>query len=83
MELMDRLQGVSDDVEILMNERCLCIGDVVISKDEHGKCAILDAMKAPNMLQDNLISLYIQKDDSQIMTIIFLFLFSIISKNSS
>ena len=48
-ELMDRLQGVSDDAEILMTERCLCIGDVVISKDEYGEFVILDAMKAPNM----------------------------------
>ena len=52
MELMDRLQGMYDDVEILMNEKCLCIGDVVISKDEHGKCAILDAMKARNYMKD-------------------------------
>ena len=48
-ELIDKLQGVSDDAEILMTERCLCIGDVVISKDEYGEYVILDAMKAPNL----------------------------------
>jgi hypothetical protein len=49
-ELIDRLQGVSDDAEILMTERCLCVGEVVKgSADECGEYVILDTMKAPNL----------------------------------
>lgn len=47
-ELIDKLQGVSDDAEILMTSKCLCIGDVLKGSMKMEN-AFLDTMKAPNL----------------------------------
>lgn len=53
-ELVDNLEGVSDDTEILMTSECWCIGEILKGSDEDGEYVILDTMKAPNLCHNKM-----------------------------